>query len=126
MLDDLDPRSPVPLYQQIAVRVKAAVATGELRAGDLLPSVRDLAGRHRINPATVTQAYRALEGDGFVELRQGAGTYVRSVPTDTRRRERTAQARRLVRDLLANAADQGLSADDLRDAFRHELDGSGR
>ena len=54
MLEDLDTKSAVPLYDQIAVRVRAAVATGELHAGDLLPSVRQLAGRLRINPATVT------------------------------------------------------------------------
>ncbi len=65
MLDDLDTKSAVPLYEQIAVRLKAAVATGELRAGDALPSVRQLAVRLRINLATVTQAYRALEEDGF-------------------------------------------------------------
>jgi len=126
MFADLDPKSPIPLYEQIAVRVKAAVSTGEFRAGDLLPSVRELAGRHRINPATVTQAYRALEVEGFVELRQGAGTFVKSVPTETRARERGTQARRLVRDMLANAARYGLSRQELRDAIRHELDGGTR
>ena len=80
-----------------ALRLKAAVATGELRPADSLPSVRQLAGTLRINPATVVQAYRSLETDGFVEIRQGAGTYVRAVPGDHRARERSAQARRLVR-----------------------------
>jgi GntR family transcriptional regulator len=126
MFADLDPKSPIPLYEQIAVRVKTAVSTGEFRAGDLLPSVRELAGRHRINPATVTQAYRTLEVEGFVELRQGAGTFVKIVPTETRARERGAQARRLVRDMLANAARFGLSRQELRDAIRHELDGGTR
>jgi GntR family transcriptional regulator len=123
MLEDLDPKSPVPLYEQIALRLKAAVATGELRAGDLLPSVRQLAGRLRINPATVTQAYRALEHEGFVESRQGAGTFVQSVPGDTRARERAAQARRLARAMFAEAARYGLSREELREAIRHELDG---
>ena len=126
MFADLDPKSPIPLYEQIAVRVKTAVSTGEFRAGDLLPSVRELAGRHRINPATVTQAYRTLEVEGFVELRQGAGTFVKSVPNEARARERGTQARRLVRDMLANAARYGLSRQELRDAIRHELDGGTR
>jgi GntR family transcriptional regulator len=126
MFADLDPKSPIPLYEQIAVRVKTAVSTGEFRAGDLLPSVRELAGRHRINPATVTQAYRTLEVEGFVELRQGAGTFVKAVPTETRARERGTQARRLVRDMLAIAARYGLSRQELRDAIRHELDGGTR
>jgi GntR family transcriptional regulator len=119
----LDPKSPVPLYDQIAARVRAAVATGELRPGDSLPSVRQLAGRLRINPATAVQAYRALESEGFVEMRQGSGTFVRTVHADTRDRERIAQARRLVRSLLADAARLGLTKSDLRSAARHELDG---
>jgi GntR family transcriptional regulator len=125
MFGNLDPKSAVPLYEQIAVRLKAAVATGELRAGDSLPSVRQLAGKLRINPATVVQAYRGLEEQGFVELRQGAGTFVRSVGSETRSRERVSQARRLARQMLADAARFGLSRQELREAIRHELDGGG-
>jgi GntR family transcriptional regulator len=123
MFANLDPKSAVPLYEQIAVRLKAAVATGELHAGDALPSVRQLAGKLRINPATVVQAYRGLEVEGFVELRQGAGTFVRSMGLETRARERTTQARRLARQMLADAARYGLSRQELREAIRHELDG---
>lgn len=124
MFSDLDPKSAVPLYEQIAVRLKAAVATGELRPADALPSVRQLAGRLRINPATVVQAYRSLESDGFVEIRQGAGTYVRVMESEARARERQAQARRLVRQLLADSARLGLSRQDLKDAMKHQLEGS--
>ncbi len=126
MLEDLDTSSAVPLYEQIAVRVKAAVVTGELAPGDLLPSVRQLAGRLRINPATVTQAYRALEEEGFAELRQGAGTFVKQVAGETRTRERTNQARRLARAMLADAARYGLCREEMRDAIRHELEGDAR
>jgi GntR family transcriptional regulator len=124
MFNDLDPKSAVPLYEQIAVRLKAAVATGELRPTDALPSVRQLAGRLRINPATVVQAYRSLESDGFVEIRQGAGTYVRTMESDARARERQAQARRLIRQLLADSARLGLSRQELKDAMKHQLEGS--
>jgi len=122
MLTDLDPKSAVPLYEQIAIRLKAAVATGELSAGDSLPSVRQLAGKLRINPATVVQAYRALEDEGFVEMRQGAGTYVQAVHSEARSRERVAQARRLILALLGEAARLGLSRHELRDAIRQELE----
>ena len=124
MFGSLDPKSAVPLYEQIAQRLKAAVATGELGAGDALPSVRQLAGKLRINPATVVQAYRGLEEEGFVELRQGAGTFVRNLAVDARSRERNAQARRLARKMVAEAARYGLSRQELREAIRHELDGS--
>ena len=124
MFSDLDPKSAVPLYEQIAVRLKAAVATGELRPADALPSVRQLAGRLRINPATVVQAYRSLESDGFVEIRHGAGTFVRTVEGEARARERQAQARRLIRRLLADSARLGLSRQELKDAMKHQLEGS--
>jgi GntR family transcriptional regulator len=124
MFSDLDPKSAVPLYEQIAVRLKAAVATGELRPTDALPSVRQLAGRLRINPATVVQAYRSLESDGFVEIRQGAGTYVRTMEGEARARERQVQARRLIRQLLADSARLGLSRQELKDAMKHQLEGS--
>ena len=124
MFADLDTKSAGPLYEQIAVRLKAAVATGELRPADALPSVRQLAGRLRINPATVVQAYRSLETDGFVEIRQGAGTYVRVMQGEARARERSTQARRLLRQMLADAARLGLSRQEIKDALRHELEGS--
>jgi len=66
----IDPRSPVPLYAQIADRLRIAVATGELAMGAALPSVRQLASQLRVNPATVVQAYRQLEEVGVVESRR--------------------------------------------------------
>ena len=50
------------MYAQIASRIRVAVAAGDLAAGDALPSVRTLAAQLRVNPATVVQAYRELEG----------------------------------------------------------------
>ncbi len=121
MFDRIEPRSPVPLYAQIAERVRLAVAASELRAGELLPSVRELAGRLRINPATVVQAYRELEDQGFVEMRQGAGTFVRDVAPDRRATERGEQAGRLVRRLLTDASRLGIGPRELREALAREL-----
>jgi GntR family transcriptional regulator len=123
MFTQLDPRSPVPLYDQIATRIRVAVAAGELRSGDALPSVRQLAGRLRVNPATVVQAYRELESDGFVEMRQGAGTFVCGVDSAVRAAERAEQAQRLVRGLLADAARLGLEKTEIITAVRQELGG---
>ena len=122
MFEHLDPRSPTPLYAQIAARLRVAVASGELKAGVGLPSVGELAGRLRVNPATVVQAYRELEREGFVEMRQGAGTFVKEVATDKRAGERAAEARRLVREMIAEAGRLGLTADELREAIDTELE----
>lgn len=121
MFSRIDSRSPTPIYAQIADRIRLAVASGELRTGDDLPSVRALASRLRVNPATVVQAYRELERENLVEMRQGAGTYIADVGTDTRRRERESAARRFVQQMLAEAARLGLSPADLRVALDNEL-----
>ena len=121
MFDQIDPRSPTPLYAQIAARLRLAVAAGELRPGEALPSVRQLAARLRVNPATVVQAYRDLEGEGFVEMRQGAGTFVREVAPDRRAAERASQAVLLVRHMLQQAGQLGVSTRELADAIRQEL-----
>jgi GntR family transcriptional regulator len=121
MFSHIDPRSPTPIYAQIADRIRVAVASGELVAGDGLPSVRVLATRLRVNPATVVQAYRELERDRIVEMRQGAGTYITDVATETRSRDRAAAAQRAVRKMLTEAARLGLTPADLRAALDREL-----
>lgn len=124
MFSQIDPRSPVPLYDQIATRIRVAVAAEELRAGDALPSVRQLAKRLRVNPATVVQAYRELEREGFVEMKQGAGTFVRTVEPARRKRARDEQAVRLARRLLEQGARMGIAGEELLAALERELDGT--
>ncbi|MBT8403802.1 MAG: GntR family transcriptional regulator [Gemmatimonadetes bacterium] len=113
MFEDLDPRSPNPLYAQIAARVRVAVAAGDLNKGDPLPSVRQLARTARVNPATVVQAYRELELDGFVEMRHGAGTFVQAVPAAVREEERARHAEDIARRALVEAARMGLAGHEL-------------
>ncbi|MGB7213215.1 MAG: GntR family transcriptional regulator [Gemmatimonadales bacterium] len=121
MFERLDPRSPTPLYAQIAERLKVAIASGELEPGAALESVRALAARIRVNPATVVQAYRDLEAEGFVEMRQGSGTYVRAVSSERRSRQRETQARQLVRTMLSDAARLGILPAEIRAALQDEL-----
>ncbi len=122
MFEHIDARSPMPLYAQISTRLRVAIAAGELQPGDALPSVRNLAGRLRVNPATVVQAYRDLEAEGFVEMRQGAGTFVREVIPERRASERTRQASGLVRQLVAEAGRLGISSKELLQAIAQELE----
>ncbi len=126
MFERIDPRSPTPIYAQIAERVRVAVAAGELTKGDGLPSVRALATRLRVNPATVVQAYRELEQEKLVEMRQGAGTFILEMSTDSRARERTAAAKRLVRGLMEEAARLGIQKEDIKKALNGELNEGGR
>ena len=121
MFEDIDPRSPTPLWGQIAARVRVAVAAGELLPGEALPSVRGLARRLRVNPATVAQAYRELAGEGFVETRHGAGTFVREVSSGRKAEEKTLRAGELVRTVLEDGARLGISAEELAQAFKDQV-----
>lgn len=109
------------MYAQLAARIRVAVAAGELSTGDPLPSVRALATQLRVNPATVVQAYRELEGEGVVDMRQGSGTFVAAVSTERRAKTREQEARRLVRSLLEQSARLAICPADLRKAIEAEL-----
>lgn len=122
MFDRVNPRDPTPLYAQIADGVRVAIARGELAAGNPLPSVRQLATELRINPATVSQAYRQLETEGLVDMRQGAGSFVAEVAPDRRHRERITRLRAAVRELLAEGVRLGLTPHDVRTTFDSELE----
>lgn len=121
MFESIDPRSPTPLYEQIAARVRIAVSAGELEPGEALPSVRVLARDLRVNPATVVQAYRDLAIDGFVEIRHGQGTFVQYVPRFQREEERTSQAEKLVRKLIQDAGRLGISAEEIARVLAAEV-----
>ena len=72
------PSSEVPIYRQLVTQVVLAILSGDLCAGDRLPSTRELARRFAINPNTVSAGYRQLEREGWTERRHGSGVYVRA------------------------------------------------
>ena len=63
---EIHPSSGVPIYRQIMDQVRALVASGRLQAGDMLPSIRQLAGDLEVNMMTVSKAYARLEADGVL------------------------------------------------------------
>jgi GntR family transcriptional regulator len=67
----LNPQSGVPIYRQLLEQVRRMVAGGQLDAGAELPSIRDLAIRHAVNPMTVSKAYSMLEAEGLLERHRG-------------------------------------------------------
>lgn len=74
----VDDASVLPVYAQLQQQFIAAIGRGELRRGEQLPSVRDVAATLGINPNTVNRAYAELERDGMVATRRGRGTFVAS------------------------------------------------
>jgi len=115
MLFTIEASAPVPIYAQVVAQVRAAIAAGELRAGDALPSVRQLAAELRVNPNTVAQAYRELELEGLTYVQRGQGTFVAEVTRDRLAGERTRVARALVERMLHDAFRLGLTSAEVRD-----------
>jgi len=76
----VDATLPTPIWSQIEEGVRHLVASGALRPGNALPSVRDLARELRINPNTVAKAYQRLAEAGILETRRGEGTFVADRP----------------------------------------------
>ena len=72
----IQPAAPQPIYRQIAEQIRRLVAGGQLAAGTTLPSVRDVAAAHAINPMTVSKAYSQLEAEGVLERQRGKGMAV--------------------------------------------------
>ena len=77
MLIQLNFKSGKPVYLQVVDQVKAAAASGALRAGEPLPSIRPLAEELRINRNTVAKAYAELEGQGVIETVPGRGCFLK-------------------------------------------------
>lgn len=77
----LDFRSGVPIYVQIVEEVQQSLAAGQLKPGDQLPTVRQLASDIRVNFNTVARAYRMLDDAGLISTQQGRGTYILETAT---------------------------------------------
>ncbi|MCX6055202.1 MAG: GntR family transcriptional regulator [Chloroflexi bacterium] len=80
----LDFRSGIPSYIQIVEQVQAFLASGDLRPGDQLPTVRQLASELRINFNTIARAYRILDETGVISTQRGRGTYLLEKPSPER------------------------------------------
>ena len=73
----INPADPRPPYQQVADKLRAAIAAGELEPGDVMPSVRGVAAQYGVSNATASRALDLLKAEGLVDARPGRGNVVR-------------------------------------------------
>jgi GntR family transcriptional regulator len=114
----LDERSGVPVYRQLMDQVQAAMAAGVLRAGDQLPTVRQVAVDLAINPNTVARAYREMEIRGLLETQQGTGTFVADRKVEYSKVERDRQLGQLVGEFVSRAGAAGFTLKQLMSALQ--------
>lgn len=95
--------SGVPIYLQIELQVKQAIAAGAVRQDDLLPPVRKLASELRVNPNTVARAYQNLERDGVIRTVPGGGCYVNDQAPGLLKEEKERRLRPMAVQLAVEA-----------------------
>lgn len=99
----INPQSGVPVYRQIMDQIKYYIASGTLKSGDQLPSIRELAQTLSINPTTAVKAYSELEHESVIEMKHGKGAFVATSANRMSKAEREIVLRRLARQLVVEA-----------------------
>lgn len=121
MFFTIDAHNGLAVYDQIVRQVKFAVADGAVVAGELVPSVRELARELAINPNTVARAYRQLQDDGVLEPVRGMGLAVASAARRQCQSERTKLIRARLKLVLEEAATSGLDNAEIEQLVRAEI-----
>ncbi len=104
-----------PIYTQITSQIKAMIMSGELKAGDALPSMRNLAGQLRISVITTKRAYEDLERDGFIESYTGKGCFVKAQNEEMLREENLKQVEALLLEASEKAKLTGISLEEMKE-----------
>ncbi|HVN14219.1 MAG TPA: GntR family transcriptional regulator [Anaerolineales bacterium] len=118
----LDFRSGLPIYIQITNQIQSQVASGALKTGDQLPTVRALAQELRVNFNTVARAYRLLDETGIISTQQGRGTYIMMrPPPEITERMRRESLQALARRYASEATRLGFSSEEIMRELQNQL-----
>jgi len=109
----LSPTHPDPMYKQVTDQIKDAIASGDLKPNDRLPSVRELSEALNVSAITIKRAYQDLETEGFILTRAGLGSYVAPVQRDALRERKLAELQEELRRLVRSSSKFGISANDI-------------
>lgn len=105
--------SPLPLYQQIKKQIRAAIAAGDLKEGDPLPSIRALANHTGVSVLTIRRVYDDLETEGFVVSKAGRGTFVGACSDDVIKEMRRREVEERLTSVIDAAKELGVTRDEL-------------
>ena len=115
----INPADPTPLYAQLTQAIQFAIATGKLRIGEQLPTVRQMAVDLKINANTVAKVYAELERTGIVETRRGVGTFVCARHFEAKqKRQHDNELSDFADRIVAEAGAMGFTLDDLLDQLQ--------
>ena len=114
----IDNRSGAPIYDQIYSQIKDAIVSGQVAAGEALPSIRALAKDLRISVITTKRAYDELEREGFIDTLPGKGCFVAERSTELLREESLRKIEGYMQEIRRLAAACGLTEDELAEIWR--------
>lgn len=110
----IDPRDATPIYAQLERSLRAAIASGRLRPGDQLPTVRQLAVDLQVNANTVARVYSDLERAGVLETRRGVGSFVSATPAQAHPpREHERRLKTFITRVLADIDRSGFTVQEV-------------
>jgi len=104
-----------PIYLQISEQIKSQILEGKLRAGEALPSMRNLATELRISFMTTKRAYEELEQDGYIESFTGKGSFVKGQNPQMYREEQLRRIETLLEDACGRARKAGVTIEELQE-----------
>ncbi len=104
---------PDPMHKQVTDQVKDAIAKGTLKAGEKIPSIREMSKELSISPITIKRSYRDLEQEGYIVTRAGLGSFVADVDFGRLRDEKVGEISGELERILKIAAGYGISPGEL-------------
>jgi GntR family transcriptional regulator len=104
----ISPSNPDPMHRQVTDQVKDAIAKGTLKAGEKLPSIREMSKELSISPITIKRSYRDLEHEGYITTRAGLGSFVAEVDFGRLKDEKTGEIEGELAKVVKKAAGFGI------------------
>lgn len=109
----LDPKAGIPFYRQIIDQIKFGIASGKLKIGEQLPTVRALAVELKVNLNTVAKAYKELEIQNVLETQQGTGTFINNSEIQISEREKSKKLQDICNEFSTIAFSYGFTVKEL-------------
>ena len=122
----LSQTNPDPMYKQVSDQVRDAIARGDLKGGEKLPSIRELSRELDTSPITIKRSYSDLESEGYIVTRSGLGSFVAELDREGLKREKAAEIRGQLDSIVGTAARFGITASEVREMIeisKEELGG---
>jgi GntR family transcriptional regulator len=120
----IDPKSPMPVYEQVKQGIKLSIISGYLEKDDRLAPIRELAAKLKINPNTIVKVYYQLDVEGFVYSLPGSGYFVRG-DIRTREIEKRDLFKKVTDEYIGKALKLGYSLDDMILQLQEKMKGEG-